>query len=198
MLLSLDEMRQGFVGSWKLLRGDPQGMRHFDVSVDGFWRSFSVLFALLPPVLVSVAAERKLVMTSRAMDATDFPTVFFTVMQLLSYALAWYGFPLLLAAIAGPLGLSNRYAPLVVARNWSSLLGILPFLVATLLYVLGLVSANGFGLMTLVSLIFNLYLGYQVAKLSALVPAGTAIGLVILDLFFTMLVANVADRLVGL
>ncbi|MEJ1156824.1 hypothetical protein [Prosthecomicrobium sp. N25] len=196
-MISLGEMRNGFAGSWRILKGDPQGMRYFDVSVDGFWRSFGLIVPLLLPVLVGVAAERALILSRTGMDARDFPNLLFILMQILSYAGAWFGFPLLLAAVAGPLGLATRYSPLVVVRNWSSLLGMVPFFVSTLLYAVGLVSTQALAFLTLVSLIFNLYLGYQVTRIAALVPPATAVGIVFMDLVFTLLVANLCDRLVG-
>jgi hypothetical protein len=196
-MIGIAELRNGFSGSWKILKGDPQGMRHFDVSVDGFWRSFGLIVPLLVPVLVGVAAERSLILSRTGMDPRDFPNLLFVAMQLVSYAGAWFGFPLLLAAIAGPLGISGRYSPLVVARNWSSVLGIVPFFVSTLLYAVGLISAQGLGLLTLLSLIFNLYLGYQVTRIAALVQPPAAVGIVALDLVFTLLLANIADRITG-
>lgn len=195
-MIGLGEMWNGVLGSWRILRGDAQGMRRFDLSEEGFWRSFGLFVPLLLPVLVGIAAERRLRLATTGIESADFPTVLFLVTQIAGFAVVWYGFPFFLAAIAGPIGLGARFSPLIVARNWSTLLGVVPYAVSALLYAAGLLSPNVFGLLNLIAFLFNIGLGFQVARLAAAVPTGTAVGLVILDLLFTMLVANVAVRLV--
>lgn len=197
-LLSFDEIRAGVVGSWRVLRGDPQGMRCFDCSVDGFWRSFGVFVPLLLPVLVNIAAQRRLHLIRTGMDPRDFPDVVFVILQIGGFGVAWFGFPLLLAAVAGPLGIAPRFSPLVVVRNWASLIGIVPYFVATILFAAGLLTPQGLGLMSLGAFVFNVFLSYRVARLAAGAPPGLASGLVALDFVFTILIATVADRLVGI
>jgi len=41
MILTADEVVQSLKGSFRLIRREADGLRAFDVSVGGFWRSFA-------------------------------------------------------------------------------------------------------------------------------------------------------------
>ncbi len=60
--------------------------------------------------------------------------------------LGWFDYPLALALLARPLGLTRAYVPLVVALNWTSLVAAVPVTIPSLLNVLGLVGTETAGL----------------------------------------------------
>jgi hypothetical protein len=176
------ELAAAFAGSLALLRADADAMRHFDVSVAGFWRSFLVAVVLAPTLLVDIAVDGRLAAEVGAADTG-------VAARLLTYAAGFVVFPLLLAPLARPLGLSATYVPFIVARNWTSLVGIIPTLAAALAYLAGLYGREALALANFAALIFNLFYAYRVARLAAAVPPGQASGLVALD-FVLMLIAG--------
>ncbi|TBW39276.1 hypothetical protein EYW49_07240 [Siculibacillus lacustris] len=185
------EIRAGVLGSFGLLIGDPHAMARFDCSFRGFWRSFWVIPLMVPAALVSILADRSLV------EGTASPSAV-AIAGLASYLLGWIAFPVVMAALAGPLGLGPRYVPMMVARNWSSILGTLPYVVVTLAWLIGLMPVRLLALATLAALGFDLYVSFRVMRAAAAAPPGLAAGLVALDLVLTLLIdAGTARFVVG-
>ena len=197
-MLNADEIRRSLVGSWALLRGRPDGMNAFDLSVDGFWRSFQVFFLLLPPFVVSLLAERRLILSEIPVPSDEFPDGRFAVAQLFGFAIDWVMLPLLLAVLARPLAISHGYAAFIVARNWTSLIAVIPFTLPALLYLLDIVTAPVMIVLTLAAMAIVMHYRYQVARIALKAPVGLAIGVVVLDLLLSLLIGEVISRISGL
>jgi hypothetical protein len=175
-------------GSLRLLADDPRGMAAFDLSFTGFWRSFGVLLLMSPAALISILADR-----SFAESTASTPVL--VLVGILSYLVGWIAFPLVMLGLARPLGLSDRYVPLMVVRNWTTILGTLPYAAVTLLWLVGALPrgimfpaiATAFG--------FELFLAFRATRIAAAVPPPVAAGLVVLDLLLTLLVDTEIARL---
>ena len=196
-MIDKDEIRRALFGSWRLLLGDARGMDAFDTSIDGFWRSFAVMGLALPMPLVELFAQR-LLPVARRVDPEVMSGAPYWLVGLLAYVVAWVVFPLVLALLAGPLGISKHYVPFMVARNWTSLIGTAPSFVVTLAFLVGLLPAAALGPAHLAALGFNLYYAWLVARIACAAPAGLAGGLVALDFLLALIVYTAADRLIGL
>ncbi|WP_213217829.1 hypothetical protein [Roseibium polysiphoniae] len=193
-MLSGQEIARALQGSWMLLRNRPEGMRGFDLSIDGFWRSFAVIFLLVPLFVVSSLAERKLLL-----DETEFlPAGAFWLAQFTSLGLDWVALPLLLAGLAKPLGISAGYVPFIVARNWTSLLAALPYVFVGLLYLAGLIAPGIMVLLSLVTLIVVIWYRFIIARVALQASMSMTIGVVILDIILSLLIGELAGRIWGL
>ncbi|SFF35207.1 hypothetical protein SAMN05216566_10911 [Aureimonas phyllosphaerae] len=112
-LPTLPEIGRYFTGAWRLMAGDRRGLDRFDLSADGFWRSFAALVVALPPTALSwLEFER----VERGFSAAS------PVTALAAHALAdltaWL-LPLFLVGIAARhIGFERRMVPFVVAVNW--------------------------------------------------------------------------------
>ncbi|MEC9470098.1 MAG: hypothetical protein VYA18_10295, partial [Pseudomonadota bacterium] len=127
-MISKVEIRAALDGSWLLLRNRPEGMAFFDQSIQGFWRSFSVIFLLVPVYVVSCLAEKRLFFAENLYHPDAFPNGSYWFAQFLGMGVDWLALPLLLALLAAPIGISNRYVSFIVVRNWTSLLASVPYL----------------------------------------------------------------------
>ncbi|WP_289035319.1 hypothetical protein [uncultured Roseibium sp.] len=193
-MLSGQEIARALQGSWMLLRNRPEGMRGFDLSIEGFWRSFAVVFLLVPLFVVSSLAERKLLL-----DETDFlPAGAFWLAQFTSLGLDWVALPLLLAGLAKPLGISAGYVPFIVARNWTSLLAALPYVFVGLLYLAGLIAPGIMVLLSLVTLIVVIWYRFIIARVALQASMSMTIGVVILDIILSLLIGELSGRIWGL
>lgn len=181
------ELTQAFAGSMALLRADPASMTHFDVSITGFWRSFLVAAVLAPTLLIDVAVDGRLAAEAGLGDAG-------AAARLATYVGGFVVFPVALVLIAGPLGLARGYVPFIIARNWTSLVGIIPTLAAALAYLVGLYGREALAFANFAALLFNLFYAYRVARIAAAVPAGQAAGLVALDFVLMLLTSTVIAR----
>lgn len=182
------ELAAAFTGSLALLRAEPDAMRHFDVSVAGFWRSFLVALVLAPTLFIDVAVDGRLAVELGADSAGP-------AARLLTYTAGFTVLPLFLALLARPLGLAGTYVPFIIARNWTSLVGIIPTLAASLAYLSGLYGREALAFANVAALLFNLFYAYRVARLAAAVPAGQATGLVALDFVLILIASSLVARL---
>lgn len=194
-MISSREIRAALDGSWILLRNDPRGMTYFDQSIQGFWRSFAVIVLLVPVFVISTLAEKKLLLAERPVSADAFPVDAFWTGQLLSLGIDWVMLPIVLAALAGPIGISRQYVPYIVVRNWTSILAALPYLVIALLYLTGLIPAGIMVLLSLTCLVAVLWFRFLVARIALQASVSLAIGVVILDVLLSIVISELTGRL---
>lgn len=191
------EIRRSLIGSWRLLLGDARGMAFLDTSIEGFWRSFAVMILCLPMPLVELAAQRLLPAAERV-DPSVMQGPLYWIAGLVAYGLSWVVYPVLLVLLAKPLGISRSYVPYMVARNWSTPIGVAPSFVFTLLFVTGLLPPAGLGPLNLAALGFGIYYAWRVTGIACAAPPGVTGGLVALDFLVSLVVYTAADRAIGL
>jgi hypothetical protein len=197
-MLSAGEIARALQGSWLLLWNRPEGMRAFDLSIDGFWRSFAVIVLLVPMFVISSLAERQLLIDETAFQADTFPAGTYWLAQFTSLGLDWIALPVLLAGLASPLGISRNYVPFIVARNWSSLLAAVPYVLVGLLYLAGLIAAGIMVLLSLVTLVIVIWYRFLIARIALQASISMALGVVVLDIVLSLLVGELAGRLWGM
>ncbi|MCK7614042.1 hypothetical protein [Roseibium sediminicola] len=196
-MISLGEIRAALDGSWLLLRNRPEGMAFFDQSIQGFWRSFLVIGLLVPLLLVSGLAEKQFYFAENLYHPDAFPDSAFWFAQLAGFGIDWLALPLLLALVAVPIGISHRYVPFIVVRNWSSLLVSIPYMVTYLLFLLGLISTGITVLLSLTCLVVVIWYRYLVARIALQASVSLAIGVVVLDVVLTLLISQIVGLMWG-
>jgi len=108
------EIFSSLYGAYRLALFDENGLSFFNISVEGFWRSFFAAVLIAPFYMLSIGQ--------------DFLTPnggfsFWAVMvHLFTYGASWVLFPLVAFFAADLLNLGHRFTALVVAVNWSSVL----------------------------------------------------------------------------
>ena len=194
-MFSKGEIRAALDGSWLLFRNRPEGMAFFDQSIQGFWRSFGVVFLLVPAFLVSGLTDKKLYFLQNMYHPDAFPDLAFWLAQSLGLAIDWLTLPLLLAALAAPIGISQRYVPFIVARNWTSLLTTLPYFAIYFLFLIGIFNAEIAVFLSLLLLPVIIWYRYLVARIALQSSISLAIGIVVLDVVLTLLISEVTGHL---
>jgi hypothetical protein len=197
-MLTGDEIARSTQAAVALFRGDPQGMRQLDVSYEGFWRSFQVFFLLLPFVGVLILSEKAFLLAHTPLLEETFPKGIFVTSRIAGFALDWIAYPVVLAVLAGPLGLTRRYVPLVVALNWASLVAAVPAVVPHLLMLLGLVGEQLGAVLNLAVLALVLRYQFVVTRVASGAPTGVAIGLVALDFLISLAMSASITAVVGI
>ena len=198
-MLTINDIRAGLTGASGLLRGDAGAMRHFDVSFEGFWKSFFAILVILPIVLLYIHGEWQTLSLAEARsgDPLDVPPSYgvFLLKRLFVTLLDWLAYPLIVLAAARPLGIEARVVPYIVAQNWCT--AIVSAIVAApgIMFGYGLTSGTIAGMMTLVLFAFALRYFYVVARIALDVPAGFAIGLVAFNAVSSLFFSQLATRL---
>lgn len=196
-MISLGEIRAALDGSMLLLRNRPEGMAFFDQSIQGFWRSFSVVFLLIPAFAVINLAEIQYYFADNSYHPDAFPYGTYWLYQFFGLGLDWIAYPLLMALLAGPIGISHRYVPFVVARNWTSLLASIPYLIVYLGLLLGMVSLQVAALLSFVTLFVVLWYRYTVTRIALQATMSLSIGVVVLDIVLTLVIDQFIRHLWG-
>ncbi|PLX37950.1 MAG: hypothetical protein C0606_06785 [Hyphomicrobiales bacterium] len=196
-MLSLNEVSRGITGAWLLAKGKREAMAVFDVSLGGFWRSFAAVFLILPIYVATMFAQRAVLISDTPLTVDTFPDNAFFIGNTIGLFLDWLAFPIVTALLARPLGFADRYVPFMVARNWTSVLAIIPYSVPILLYSLGIISAELTTLFTLVAIFAVLYYRFMATRISLDANVSLAVGLVVLDLVLSLLLGEAINRLIG-
>ena len=191
-----DEIVRSLTGAWRLFLDRPDAMRFFDVSVDGFWRSFAAVVLILPAYALFALVERIDILDEPVVDPA-FGDGSFVANKLLTLALDWVTLPILLAAFAKPLGVGRTYAAYVVARNWCAVLATAPFGIVALLSLLGLLSTGPASVISLVILAVVIRYNYMIARRALGADVGLAVGLVVADFAISLLVIGAIDEVVS-
>lgn len=192
MMPTRDEIVRSLTGAWELFLDRPGAMRFFDVSIDGFWRSFAAIVFVVPTYVLAVLADNQM---SLAADPGLPPEsgVGFILHNGIGLLIDWIALPLILALLARPLGIGRHYAEFIVARNWCAVIASLPFGVIGLLIVGGLVGTDFGSLLMLAALIAVLRYNYIIARRSLDVSIAFAIGVVVLDFVVSLTLALAVD-----
>ena len=160
-------------------RAPPPGS--FDVSAGGFWRSFGAVLLVLPAFAVWLPAEAE----------------WFVASRLVGLAADWVALPVVLAILAGPLGIGGRYVGFVVVRNWGSVVAAAVYAVPALLFNLALVGESTAVLLSLVALVAVVRFQYAIVRTTLATSIPTSIGLVVLDLALSLVIGETVARLAG-
>ena len=196
-ILTRDEVVRSLDGAGRLFIDRPEAMRFFDVSVEGFWRSFAAILLVAPSFALASLAEYHLILSDSIADE-GFSEAAFAAARALSLCVDWVAFPILLALVAGRLGLGGRYASYVVARNWCSVLALVPFGMVGLLFAAGVLGPDVTSFLWLAAVIAVLRYNFVIARRGLGVGTAFAIGVVAVDFLLSLSIAAVADSIIGL
>jgi hypothetical protein len=107
------------------------------------------------------------------------------------------GFPLVLAALAGPLRFKGGYLAFVVVSNWATLYLNLLLLAATLLTLLGADGTTVFSWLSLLLLCLSVVLTWRIARETLSHEAAPVALVVVLDVAWGVLADELSRRLIG-
>lgn len=163
----------------QLVRGDLRAIERFDVSLDGFFKSFFAI-VLAAPAYALLLAQRY--------DSAELPVSLSLVVavELFSYVGGWLAFPVVMAFLTRFLGLGQRYAPLIVATNWCAVVQLF-FLLAVSVVAGFLPEAPGAALQ-LVATLLLLAFEWLVVRLALNTSGGIAAALVVIDVLLSLLI----------
>lgn len=151
-----------------LVMRDKRAWDKFDLTVEGFYRSFAAFLIVLPMTIVAdlitvqvQAAQRISEGEPALVQVYGFADAIFSAVAL---AAQWAIFPLAMLFVLRFLGLANRYAPLIIAYNWGTIVVYLFNMPAFLLFAAGFIGADDFAGLYLITLVFTLYYRYYTAE----------------------------------
>ncbi len=185
MAALVNEARAAGGGLVRLVRGRPGWGEDFQFSGAGFVRSFAGPLLALPLYVLAVALSEHAPPAAALWSAS------------LAHLIDAFGFPLLLAAIAGPLRVKPGYAGFVIVSNWAALYLNLILAVGSLLTLLGPDGSQAFTWITLLLLVASVALVWRIAWETLTRELAVVVLVVVLSVGWGALADLLASRLVG-
>jgi hypothetical protein len=196
MIVTADEVHRSFRGSLDLLHSRTEGLRSFDLSEAGFWRSFSAIGLALPAYVVTVALERHR-LGELDPDHPVFGSLWLDALVALAYGASFVALPLAMIGISRRLGLTERYVPFVIVTNWIAVLGLLTLSVPGILLLIGWATPDLSTFFTLTFAILLLRTQWFATKETLGVSRMLALAIVGLGLGLNAAIAGAMRALIG-
>ena len=170
------EIMTSLFGAWCLFKFDPSGMRYFNHTADGFWRSFSAALIALPMFLVLSILHTTYAEAGRSTGIG---------LHLLRYVLGWVVFPIVMVCLVQVLERRGQFASYIIAINW---LAIPQWTLVLVVSYLGTALGGIVGdLFVLSLLMLLLYYDYFVTRLVLDLGFGKTILVVVIGLLLAVL-----------
>jgi hypothetical protein len=193
--LDRDEISRSLTGAWRVFLDKPDAPRFFDLTVTGFWRSFRALVLMIPAYALTAAAEYQAL--AGAPDAA-FSGSTFVLAKTIASGLDWITFPILLALVAEPLGITRSYPSFIIVRNWGAVLATAPFALIDIGYVSGAFNEDATNIASLIFLIVKLRYDYLIASRTLGAGIGLAVGIVVADFAVSLMIMAIVNGMAGL
>lgn len=186
-------------GAWRLFLWDEKGLDDFDLSIEGFWKSFFGPLAMAPIIAFIAVGSFRLqqdVYAARGMAEAQMALTGSASEQVAETIVAFLAgialFPLLMIPVSRLIGLGHRYIPFIVAQNWATVVQTGLVMVVMLLYTVNLIGTASALAFTIVFAVFvgPLYL-YSVARSSLQTTPGTILLVIALDFTLALLIGQV-------
>jgi hypothetical protein len=158
---------------------DPDAPSWFNLTIEGFWRSFLAPVLLAPFYLALIMRD-----AGGGEEAPEAGGGLFV--RLAAFVVGWIAFPLAMIPIARLLGLSGAYVGYIIMWNWSAVPQAAVMLPA--LAALDVLAQRPAGLLFMSATLAVLFYGYLVARAGLRCAPITAAGVVVLDLVLSLLV----------
>lgn len=195
MLPGLAEIIGSLNGAFLLAKRDLSGYQLFNLTIEGFWRSFAAILLIAPVYFLFAGLELDAQTPSSAAPETapDNSGYYFT--KAVALGLDWIAYPIIMVLVSRGLGFSHRYVPYIIAFNWSSVIAVMVMTVPPAAYYLGAINAGTVGGLNLLLLLPVLYYRWFIARTALETSGPIAAGLVLLELTVSVAIAKYTAEL---
>lgn len=183
------EVQLAVGGALRLAIGDRRGLGFFDVSLDGFWRSFRAAAICYPLYLVLLGFRVTAAQWAESGAAS------IILVETIAFVISWVAFPLVVLPIARWLGRENRFLAFMVVYNWSQIPQTALLALVALDGVTGLLSTPALHYAELGATIAVLLYEWYIARVALAVSVAQAVLIVVADLLLGTALGRVAEGL---
>lgn len=176
-------------GALKLARGDARGLGFFDISLDGFWRSFRAALICYPMYLILLALR----VTEAQWAASGIGRI--VAVETIAFVISWTAFPLLMLPLSRWLGRENRFLAFMVAYNWCQIPQTVLFLIVGLDVATGILPGAAAEVAGLAAAAAVMVYEWYIARVALAIPGLQAVLVVLMDLVLGTVLSQVAASL---
>lgn len=185
-MIPLDETFRSLYGAWRLAHFDSDGLKYFNSTIGGFWRSFFAAVLVAPLYLLLLALRYQA-------DYGDVPAFRFFSIEGLAYVIAWLTFPVVMINIVAALDRRESFIRFIVAYNWASVLQNALYLPIIILAVGGVLGEAASGFLSLAVLVWVLTYGWFITRSALDISNSAAAAIVGLDFLLSILISTIID-----
>jgi len=196
MIVTADEVNRSFRGTLDLLNSRSEGLKSFDMSEHGFWRSFTALWLTLPAYVVSLAFER-LRLGLLQPDRALLDNLWVDIVVAFGHVAGFIALPVAMIWVVRWLRLETAYVPFVIVTNWISVIGMLVLSVPAILMLLGWAPPGLASLFSLAFAIVIVRMQWFATKATLGLSSLPALGIVVLGIVLNAAVASAMRSLLG-
>lgn len=198
-MLTLSEIGPAVYGAWRLAFFDPNGMRYFDQSLTGFWRSFRLAIWLAPASFLADAisiSEMKVTGGWSSIGAEGWFRI--GAAEMIGYVIAWTAFPLATYYLARLIDRGDRYLGYIVADNWAGVIETPLFLLTILIAHAGIFPGGIGQLFPAAARILVLIYEWYIARTALNISGFGAFGVVLVGFFISVMINLATDEMMQL
>ncbi|MCC3303555.1 hypothetical protein [Sneathiella sp. HT1-7] len=182
-MTSIREIVNSLFGVYLLARRDPHALAYFNMSMEGFYRSFLAMILALPLFAIENSIDYRKVPT----DTSIVPFLLYLCLALL---ISWGSYLAIVAVLARYMGFSDRYSIFVVVYNWMQF-GIILVWFPISIIATGIFPENIAATMTLLFIAATYALLWYMLKVTLNLTGMTAVGLAFLEFLIVILVQSI-------
>lgn len=179
-------VRRSVDAAFDLVVRDQRAWSKFDLTTDGFYRSFAAMLIVLPLNVITDVMSNHLAIAKSARQgkpaveaAYGLTDALFSTVEL---SVQWLLFPVAMIFLLRYLDLGQRYATLIIAHNWSTVVIWLLHLPTFLLYAAGIISSSLAFDLGLITFGFTLYYRFYIVQTALGTTWLLAAGIAMIDL----------------
>jgi hypothetical protein len=195
MIVTADEVNRSFKGAIHLLNSRSEGLKSFDMSERGFWRSFAAIWLTLPAYIISLAIAR--MRLGAVPDGALLDNLWVDAVVALGHVGGYIALPLTMIFIARSFRLSSRYVPFVIVTNWISVIGLLVLSVPAMLLLLGWATPSLASLFSLAFAVILVRIQWFATKETLGLSSISALGIVLFGILLNSGVGSLTRGLLS-
>lgn len=196
MIVTADEVNRSFKGTLDLLHSRAEGLKSFDMSERGFWRSFAAIWLTLPAYIVSLAFER-LRLGILSPDRSLLDSVWLDLVVALGHLASFAALPIAMIWITRRFNLTKAYVPFVIVTNWITVMGLLVLSVPAMLLLIGWATPSLASLFSLAFAVIIVRIQWFATKATLGLSNFPALGIVLLGIMLNSGIACITRSLLG-
>lgn len=196
MIVTADEVNRSLRGTLDLLHSRAEGLKSFDMSERGFWRSFAAIWLTLPAYVVSLAFERVRLGLLEP-DRSLLGNIWIDLVVALGHVAGFVALPLAMIWITRSLNLTKAYVPFVIVTNWITVMGLLVLSLPAMLLLLGWATPALASIFSLAFAVIILRMQWFATKATLGIASLPAFGIVLLGIVLNSCVGSITRTLLG-
>lgn len=185
-MIPIRDIVSGLYGAYRLARLDRSGVKYFDQSLQGFWRSFFAAVLVLPLYMALIALR----FGEPGLTQNTFRYV---SIELIAYVVSWVAFPLIMLPFARQFDREENYLGFIVAYNWASVLQSLFYLPIAMMVVTQTIPIDYAGIISFLAISIIMVYVWFIARVVLDVPTSTAIAVVGFDVILSIIIRALSE-----